>query len=86
MSFSLIQLAVAEVRVGALALGKAEVDKDAASMCGRVEEVGGLDVAMQDIMVVDGFEGCKEAVEVVSHVGYGEVAEVFSEVAVLKVG
>ena len=74
------------MRVGALALGQPEIDEDAARVRGRVQEVGGLDVAVQDVVVVHGAQRGEERVEVVSHLGDGEVAEVLAEVAVLEVG
>ena len=51
-----------------------------------VEEISGLDVAVDDAFVVDGFEGGEEGVQVDAHVVGGHAAEVFAEVLVLVVG
>ena len=74
------------VPVCALAFGKSKVNEHAPRVFRFIEEVGRLDVAVQNPAVVDGREGREEAVEVRAHAGDGHAAEVVPEVAVLKVG
>lgn len=73
-------------RVGALALGEAEVDEHALLAVDVVEEVGGLDVAVDDAGFVHGFEGGEERGQVGLHVARVHAAEVLTEVLVLVVG
>ena len=78
-------VAEAGPRLGALALGEAKVDEHAAPAGRLVEEVGGLDVAVEDAVLVDGLEGGEEGAQVDGRVPDGHVAEVVAEIGVAEV-
>lgn len=72
--------------VCAFSFCEAEVDEDAVAGFGVVEEVGGFDVAVEDVVFVDGSEAAEEGAEVVPHLGDGHVAVVELWVCLLVMG
>lgn len=71
--------------VGAFSLGQTKVNKNTFLGGGRVEEVCGFDVAVNDLVLVDGADGSEELVKVDTHVVNGHFAKVVPEVAMLEV-
>jgi hypothetical protein len=68
-----------------LFFGEAEIDEHAASLGVVVEEVCGLDIAVEDAGAVDRVEGGEKRTEVVAHVGDEEVTVIKAEVEVAEV-
>lgn len=72
-------------RLGAFPLRKAEINQNTMLRSRIVEEVGRLDVAMQDLVVVHAFERAEQGPQVDGHVRHSHVPEVATEVSVAKV-
>jgi len=62
-----------------------KIDEDTLLRSGRVEEVCGFDVAVDDLVLMDGLHSGEELLKIDTHVVDGHVAEVVPEVAMLEV-
>lgn len=81
-----IIMAEAWLGVDTFPLGKAKVDENATTGSGVVEEIGGLDIAVDDVCVVGKLQGGEETAQIDGHVGGVHAAEVVTEIIVAKVG
>jgi hypothetical protein len=79
-------VAQARLGVGALPLGQTKVDQDAVLGRRVVEKVGGLDVAVQDLVLVHALERQEQGPQVDGNVRYRHVTEVASKVPVSEIG
>ena len=64
-------------RVCPFAFGKAKVDEDTVAGGGVIEEVGGFDVPVEDVVFVDGLKGGEKGSEIVTHLGNRHMAIVY---------
>ncbi len=85
VTLSRIELAYARKKICTLPLGKAEVNEHTTFAVSVVEEIGGFNVPMEDVVFMDRGESCEQGAEVASHVRYAEVTEVSAEVGVPEV-
>jgi hypothetical protein len=74
------------VPISPLTFRKAKVDEDSTRQGGIVEEVGRLDIAVDDLLCVYCSQCSEETPEVESHLGDFHVAVVVAEIGMLKVG
>ena len=81
-----LDFAVTSMPIGALTFGKAEIDKYASVLSRVVEEICGLDIAVEDAASVDCLQTGEKAAKVKPHTADGHVAEVVSKVLMLEVG
>jgi hypothetical protein len=65
--------------------GETKIDEDAALGGRIVEEVGGLDISVEDLVVVYALESSEKLAEVYRDLRNGHVAEVGAEIPVTKV-
>jgi hypothetical protein len=72
--------------IGALTFGKTEIDEDASVLNRVVQEICGLDIAVEDAARVDGLQAGEKAAKVEPHTADGHVTEVVSKILVLKIG
>lgn len=73
------------VPVRSLTLSKTKIYKDPAGLLRIIEKIGGLDVAMEDLLLVDRCQCEKETLEVETHLWDLHVAVVLAEVAMLEI-
>lgn len=87
-AFALVGVLLTETRfgIGAFAFRQPEVDEHAALLVGLVEEVRGLDVAVDDALEMHGGQGLEERAEVDLHLRDRHLTEVLAEVRVPEVG
>lgn len=71
--------------IGTFSFGETKIDEHAALGGGIIEEVSGLDISVEDLVVVYALESGKELAEVYRDLGNGHVAEVGAEIPVTKV-
>lgn len=71
--------------VRTFSFGKTEINKDTTRSHWIVEKVGRLNVAMEDMVLMNGLKCGEQASEVQAHVGHSHVAEIIPKVAMLAV-